>query len=235
MNIFYLPDIKEKGIVSLDQEESKHLAKVLRLTRGELVYLTNGKGQMFEARVADPSSREATLEILRTIDLYPPRNFNIHIAVAPTKNIDRIEWFVEKSVEMGIEEISFIRTRRSERKHINPERMNKIAVSAMKQSMKPYLPVVNDLTDFSKFISIADADQKFIAHLESPATIHLKKQAVAGSRYLVLIGPEGDFTSEEIDAARAAGFSDATLGPYRLRTETAALTTCNILNLINQE
>jgi 16S rRNA (uracil1498-N3)-methyltransferase len=161
------------------------------------------------------------------------KNFSIHIAVAPTKNIDRIEWFVEKSTELGIDEISFIQCEHSERVHIKTERIERVAISAMKQSLKASLPKINPLKKFKEFIYNPSASYKFIAYVDKSNTHQLKDLATPASAYCVLIGPEGDFSPEELQTAIDHGYSKVSLGTSRLRTETAALAACHTLNLVN--
>jgi 16S rRNA (uracil1498-N3)-methyltransferase len=234
MHIFYCIEI-QNNLAELDQDESRHLNKVLRVLEGEQVFVTDGKGYIFIAKVAISDSKKTILQIIKESDVYAKKNYYIHIAVAPTKNIDRIEWFVEKAVEFGIDEITFIKTDRSERKNINLERLNRIAISAMKQSLKGELVKINELTPFSKFIDDVRPDyQKFVGHLDETKKITLINSVAKNLAYLVLIGPEGDFTNAELDLSFQKGFKSITLGEYRLRTETAALAACHILNLVNQ-
>ena len=161
------------------------------------------------------------------------KNFTIHIAISPTKNADRIEWFVEKAVEFGIDEITLLECDHTERQHINIDRLEKVAISAMKQSLKAKLPSIHSLTSFRNLTHDAKALEKYIAHVDSENPIQLKNLVARGSSYLVLIGPEGDFSREELTLAKSLGFKKISLGPSRLRTETAGLAACHILNLAN--
>lgn len=221
--------------VELDEEESRHLCKVLRIRNGEKVLLSDGKGFVYNAIVESADYRTAILRVVNRSEIYQPPSYYIHIAVAPTKNIDRIEWFVEKAVEYGIDEISFLYTERSERKHINTDRMYRIAMSAMKQSLKGTLPIINELEKLPSFFKKDWSNfECYIGHLEEERRFSLFQEAPLNGRYLVLIGPEGDFSPEELGRSRELNFKPITLGNYRLRTETAALAACHILNIKNQ-
>lgn len=229
MPIFYQPLIPE-GTHSLDQEEARHASKVLRLQSGDPLELTDGKGNLYKAVITELSKSACHFSINETVSV-PRRKYSIHIAIAPTKNIDRIEWFVEKATEMGIDKISFIQCKNSERKVVNMERIAKKAVSAMKQSGQAWLP---DLRPICPFDTILDepCDQKYIAYVDQANTRHLK-EAPLQSSYLVLIGPEGDFTQQEIHSATGKGFQKISLGTTTLRTETAGIVACHTLHLIN--
>jgi 16S rRNA (uracil1498-N3)-methyltransferase len=230
MNLFYQPRIEE-GVQHLDAEESRHATKVLRMVKGDELHLTNGKGFLYTCRITDADSKKCSFEIVDRTNL-KKRGFQIHIAIALTKNIDRIEWFVEKATEIGIDEISFILCQNSERKHINLERIEKIAVSAMKQSGQTWLPKISPLLPF-KEITKLQASQKFIAFVDKQNPNHLKSLASVNGNYLVLIGPEGDFREEELSLALINDFKKVSLGSNRLRTETAGIVACQVLNLIN--
>ncbi|GAB1445105.1 16S rRNA (uracil(1498)-N(3))-methyltransferase [Flammeovirgaceae bacterium] len=229
MPLFYQPLIPE-GIRSLEHEESRHAVKVHRLKSGDPLQLTDGKGSLYKAVVTEISKSSCHFSISETIRI-PERNFSIHVAIAPTKNTDRMEWFVEKVTEIGIEEISFIQCENSERMVINMERITKKAISAVKQAGQVRLPTIHPISNIETIIA-QPADQKFIAHVDQNNPKHLKEAALQ-SNYLVLIGPEGDFTQQEIDKATEKGFEKVSLGPSILRTETAGLVACHILNLIN--
>lgn len=230
MNLFYQPAIPE-GSHYLDPDESRHTIKVLRLQPGYRLQLTDGKGSFYETTITLADSKKCCFSIAekRTISL---RKFTISIAIAPTKNIDRTEWFVEKAVELGIEEIHFILCKNSERKSINLDRIQKIAISAMKQSGQCWLPSCHEIKPFHEIVTIA-ANQKFLCYVDHKNPDQLKTMAQLGKSYLVLIGPEGDFRQDELDLAISNGFAKVSLGPNRLRTETAALAACHTLNLIN--
>lgn len=233
MHLFYTPDIKT-ATYQLDEEESKHCIKVLRLKNGDQVNLIDGKGGFYLAEIIDGHPKRTVLNIKQKNPEYAKRNHYLHIALAPTKNIDRFEWFLEKATEIGIDEITPIICDRSERKEIKLDRSNKIIASAIKQSLKAYIPKLNNYLTFKTFISQASADLKFIAHCEEN-----KKSAIGDvfkpqQKYLILIGPEGDFSPSEIELALQNGFVAITLGESRLRTETAALEACFEINYLNR-
>jgi 16S rRNA (uracil1498-N3)-methyltransferase len=207
--------------------------------------VTNGKGSWFEAVVQQGHPKRCDLKIILETK-QDPRPFHIEIALAPTKNLDRIEWFVEKATEIGIDKISFFYTKHSERRTMKLERLQKIAVSAMKQSLQAYLPEIAEVGDFEKWIlalskcgmpndqTLTKLSQKFIAHLPSDQVPeHLLKKALPGQNCTVLIGPEGDFTEAEIQLTQQNDFQMVTLGNTRLRTETAALVACHTLHTVN--
>lgn len=231
MNLFYQPLIDEDANY-LDKDESRHCSKVLRKKEGDEITVIDGKGNFYKAILSKVDTEQCFFTITHTTKT-PPRNFYIHIAVAPTKNIDRIEWFVEKSIELGIDEITFIQCDHSERIKIKMERMQRIAVSAIKQSLKASLPKLNDLMLFNDFIQREDSKEKFIAFVDTDNQDHLKNLATPAASYCVLIGPEGDFTNEELLLAMNNGYKKTSLGKSRLRTETAALAACHTLNLLN--
>ena len=222
MHVFYTPDIQSHA--ELPEEEAAHAIRVLRLQTGDEVTLTDGKGNFYRAEI---SNKRCLVNILETIPQAPLWSGYLHIAMAPTKNMDRTEWFAEKATEIGFDELTFLNCRFSERKIIKTERIAKILVSAIKQSLKARLPRLNEMTDFNKFISQSFNGRKFIAHCYEDI---VRK----GEDALVLIGPEGDFSEEEVKKAIENGFEPISLGRSRLRTETAALVACHILNLQNQ-
>lgn len=230
MNLFYQPDLNGDHLF-LNAEESRHAIKVLRLNKGDELNLTDGKGFFYKARIETADSKNCELKVLQKT-AGPEKKFSIHIAIAPTKNIDRTEWFVEKAVEMGIDCISFIICDKSERRSVNMDRMSKIAISAMKQSQQSRLPQLSLPIRLTELFA-TPAHQKFIAHVDHQNPHHLHEAAKKGSQYLVLIGPEGDFSQKELDEANNHKFQKVSLGPNRLRTETAALAACQTLNLIN--
>jgi 16S rRNA (uracil1498-N3)-methyltransferase len=230
VNLFYQPSIEE-GILYLEEDESRHATKILRMGRGDPLHLTNGKGFQYVGRITDANPKKCEFQIIEK-NQFKKKSFQIHIAIAPTKNTDRIEWFVEKATEIGIDQVSFILCQNSERKHINIERIEKIAVSAMKQSGQAWLPKISPILPFKEIIK-CKASQKFIAFVDGYNPDHLKSIAKANGSYLVLIGPEGDFRDEELSLALANDFKKVSLGQNRLRTETAGIAACQILNLIN--
>jgi 16S rRNA (uracil1498-N3)-methyltransferase len=205
---------------------------VLRKKKGDHIRLTDGKGFFYDAIIDVADASRCSFSILEKIP-EPFRGFVIHIAISPTKNSDRIEWFVEKAVEFGIDEITLLDCDRTERQHIKVERLEKMAISAMKQSLKPKIPLIHPLTTFRKCVETAMAAEKYIAHVDHTNPNQLKQLVTPGTSYIVLIGPEGDFSDEELALATAQGFKKVSLGPSRLRTETAGLAACHILNLAN--
>jgi 16S rRNA (uracil1498-N3)-methyltransferase len=233
MQLFYTPDI-DKSLV-LPEEEARHCIRVLRLTEGSEIDLTDGKGYLYKAVIVQAHPKHCVVNIKERILHTPFWKFNLHIAVAPTKNMDRMEWFAEKATEIGINAISFLNCRYSERKEIKGERIEKILISAMKQSLKATLPALDGMVDFKHFIKRPFDGQKFIAHCESDEEKQVLKHVYkAKENALILVGPEGDFSTEEIDLATQAGFKAVSLGESRLRTETAALTACQTIHFVNQ-
>ncbi|OEK04448.1 16S rRNA (uracil(1498)-N(3))-methyltransferase [Roseivirga misakiensis] len=227
MQLFFQPDITQ-GVNQLDTEESRHAIKVLRLKIGDQINIIDGKGTFYKAVISNDNFRKCEFKITSQ-EQTPPTNGYKHIAIAPTKNIDRTEWFVEKAVEIGIDRISFVLCKNSERKVLKTDRLMKKAISAMKQSIKATLPVIDEIEPFQKFVTKPHDGAKFIAFVdfENPTAL---KDLVTGTD-LVLVGPEGDFNSEEVDFALKNGFQKVSLGQSRLRTETAGIATAHILNL----
>ena len=233
MHLFYTPDITPDFYI-LNEEESKHCTRVLRLQQGDTVYLVDGAGGLYTAIIQDANQKKCQLQIVDKQIEYGKLPYTSHIAVAPTKNMDRMEWFVEKAVEIGVSEITFLLCEHSERRQLRLDRLEKIAVSAMKQSQKGYLPLLHDLTPFTKFVQQSQTDRTFIAHLEEDATKSIKHYFSTGQPHCIMIGPEGDFSTDEIKAAYAAGIRPVTLGESRLRTETAALVACHTLQVLHE-
>ncbi|QMU28274.1 16S rRNA (uracil(1498)-N(3))-methyltransferase [Adhaeribacter radiodurans] len=232
MHLFYTPDIAIETY-TLSEDESKHSIRVLRLQEGDEINLIDGKGTFYTARITTANPKRCALQIINKIPEFGKRSFYVHVAVAPTKNLDRMEWFVEKAVEIGIDEISFLLCERSERKNLNLDRLEKIAVSAMKQSVKAYLPQLNEMQAFTSFIRQVDAANTYIAHLENHDRTALSQVQVS-KKTCILIGPEGDFSVKEIELAYSLGIKPVTLGISRLRTETAALVACHTVNLVHE-
>ncbi len=233
MQLFYTPDIKT-NIYTLNEIESKHCIKVLRLNINDHIQLIDGKGNFYEAKIIDSNPKKCTVEIIETTMDFGKRNHYLHIAIAPTKNIDRFEWFLEKATEIGIDEITPIICEHSERKVLKPDRLEKIIISAIKQSIKAYKPKLNDLTNYSDFIRQNFNGVKYIAHCEENKKILLKDAYKNGQNVVILIGPEGDFSPEEIDKTRNNNFTEISLGESRLRTETAGVVACHTINLLNE-
>ena len=233
MHIFYTPDIAGNNY-TLDETESKHCIRVLRLEQGGEIILVDGHGGYFTAEIIDPNPKRCAVKVIKSELEYGLRNFQVHVAIAPTKNIERVEWFLEKTTEIGIDHIIPLLCRFSERKNLKTDRLEKVIVSAMKQSLKAYLPHLDPLTKFNDLISLPFDGQKFIAHCDDQHRDLLKKMILANQNYLILIGPEGDFSSDEIKLAIDAGFHPVSLGDSRLRTETAGVVACHTFNLLNE-
>ena len=233
MQLFYVPNISGTEVI-LNEIESKHAIKVLRLQAGSKVQLIDGAGGFYEAEIAEPHPKKCKLNIISAKKEFGKRNFKLHIAIAPTKNIDRFEWFLEKCTEIGIDEITPLLCEHSERKIIRSERLEKILVSAMKQSLKAYLPKLNPFTPFNELIGKQQEGNKFIAHCFGNEKTHLKNIVSKDENVFILIGPEGDFSQAEVELAKRNGFTEISLGTSRLRTETAGVAACHIINLANE-
>ena len=233
MQLFFQEDMSQNPF-ELGTEESKHLIKVLRKSVGDLVYFTDGRGGIFTCRIKEISLKKTLLSISDT-QLIPKEDYHIHLAIAPTKNQDRLEWMVEKITEIGCHEITFLKTAHTEKAYLKLDRLEKKIISACKQSLKSWKPILNGQIDFDEFLPSPEFQdhQKFIAYVDGDNKA-LHAQAQRASSYLVLIGPEGDFSQDEIQQAFASGFSSCSLGKSRLRTETAGLVAVHTLNLINQ-
>jgi 16S rRNA (uracil1498-N3)-methyltransferase len=232
MHIFFAPNIA--NTLELPEEESLHCTKVLRLTEGVEILIADGKGRFHKARIARAHHKRCGVELLATFEDDSCREYGVHIAIAPTKNLDRMEWFAEKATEIGIDSITFIRSRYSERKELKLERIQKILVSAMKQSMKATVPEMDTMIEFVELMNRPFNGKKYIAHChENDERRLFSKEQLAGENVLVLIGPEGDFSQEEVDLAIKSGFEPISLGKSRLRTETAALVACHTIHLLN--
>lgn len=234
MQLFYVPDCEKGDIVTLDKEESTHIVRVLRMKEMEEISLTDGKGNFFFADIVDANPNRCSVQIKKTIEEYGKRDFYIHLAIAPTKNINRIEWLLEKATEIGIDEITPLICEHSERKDVKNERLDKILVSAMKQSLKAYKPILNPMTKISKLISNAKEENKLICYCQGDDRQYIKDVCPKKSSYLILIGPEGDFSQKEVDLALANNFKTISLGEQRLRTETAALYSISNIHYLNQ-
>jgi 16S rRNA (uracil1498-N3)-methyltransferase len=230
--LFYAPDIATIHV--LPEDESQHCIRVLRLKEGDNITITDGKGFFYTATLENTHPKHCRVKITTFLPQKSLWDYTIHIAIAPTKNMDRMEWFVEKATEIGINTITCLHCRHSERKEIKLQRLNKIAISAMKQSQKAILPQINEITDFDQFISQDFDGYKMIAHCAENSKKLIREIYTPGSNILILIGPEGDFSKEEINAAVSNGFSTVFLGKSRLRTETAALAACHTIHVLNQ-
>lgn len=255
MYLFYTPDIETSHFLS--EEESAHCVRVLRYDRGDEILLTDGRGTTYHARITNPHPRHCEFEVLSQEKQEKTHNIYLHVAIAPTKNIERLEWMVEKCTEIGVDEITPLLCRFSERKNLRNDRLEKIILSAAKQSLTPYLPKLNPLTEFTTFIDpsnspsrggmrphltspsrggIGDESKmdKFIAHCYKDEKRELKDVLKKGRDVLILIGPEGDFSEQEVEMAIANGFVPVGLGRSRLRTETAGVVACHTAVLMNE-
>lgn len=228
MQLFYNERLTNgNSEILFDKEESRHIGKVLRKKEGDRLFITNGNGSIFEAQLLSVNPKQCLAKVLN-IDKQRPLPYSLHLAVAPTKLNDRYEWFLEKATEIGISEITPIICDHSERKVIKHERYEKILQSAMKQSLKAYLPKLNGLVSFKEFISgVSENSHNFIAHCEDSEKQSLKSHLTSEGKILILIGPEGDFSEKEIEMALKKGFDPISLGQSRLRTETAAVVACH--------
>ena len=238
MHLFYTPSLEahHKEFL-LTEEESKHAIRVLRLQAGDKVTLIDGVGGWYDAEILDPHPKRTTLAIQNVHQQYEKSAYHLLVAVAPTKNIDRFEWFLEKATEVGIQEITPIISAHSERKEVKLDRLNKVVVAAMKQSLKAYLPKINPAISLQQFFEQAAAQPdvtKAIAHCADGEKQYLQHICQSQGKYLVLIGPEGDFSESEIEQALALGYHPVSLGNSRLRTETAALSSCVEIALLNR-
>lgn len=231
MNLFYTPNIKSDTYI-LDEVESKHCIKVLRMTVGDEISLVDGKGCFYTAKIIDANQKHCQVTIINK-DFKENIYKNINIAIAPTKNMDRFEWFLEKATEIGVNSVFPILTSNSERKIVKPERLHKVVVAAMKQSLKATKPCIHELGNFADIAKeVAGYDCKFIAYCDSYENKELFKKLYNPSlKTIIFIGPEGDFTAKEVDFAKSLGFKVVSLGESRLRTETAGVVACTLMNV----
>jgi len=243
MHLFYTPDIAS-NTYTLNEEESNHCNKVLRLKTGDIVHLIDGVGGLYTAEIAEVTKKAVHLNIIDKQSEFGKRNHYLHIAIAPTKNIDRIEWFLEKATEIGIDEITPVVCERSERKIVKEERLEKVIIAAVKQSLTAYHPKLNPTISLRDFLkeSVKDfdklsltSDYKLIAHCMDDGNRNAISELIKPhQKYLILIGPEGDFSPKEIELALQNGYKPVTLGNTRLRTETAGLAACFEVNFLNR-
>lgn len=231
MNLFIASVANNKGILTF--EESWHCTKVLRKKKGDLIRLIDGKGNFFNGVLDIVSEKQCLVIITEGPFQQIKHNYYLHIAIAPTKQIDRIEWMIEKLVEVGVDEISFIQSKNSERTAIKIDRIIKIVESAVKQSIQALIPKVKDIVNFNNFLINTIADQKFIAHCHNDSKINIRQIDFKQKNTVVLIGPEGDFSKDEINLANHNNYGSISLGNNRLRTETAGLFICQAASLFN--
>ena len=224
MQLFYAPDLTPP-LYTLGEEESKHCIRVLRLRRGDTLHLTDGRGTLHRCEIMDDNAKRCTVRVVESTTEFERMPYRLTMAVAPTKNIERFEWILEKATEVGVSEIVPILCDRSERRALKVEREERVVTAAMKQSLKAYCPTLRPLTPLAGLLAEPFDGRRFIAHCDTPrsAKRYLFDTLRSAENLLVLIGPEGDFSPAEIDAALAAGFEEITLGRQRLRTETAAV------------
>jgi 16S rRNA (uracil1498-N3)-methyltransferase len=233
MHLFYTPDL-DPEFFSLSEQETQHISKVLRLKEGDHISLTDGKGNLCDAIILDSHAKRCLVQCGPIIHEYDRRKFHVHIAIAPTKSSDRFEWFLEKATEIGIEEITPLICSHSERTKVNSDRLMKVLIAAIKQSLNSYLPVLNEPVSFVKFVEQSHLEEKYIAYCATGEEEELQNVYPPGADALILIGPEGDFSVEEVEHSIKHGFSPISLGKSRLRTETAGIVACHAIALVNR-
>lgn len=233
MQLFYAPDIRDDYYV-LDTEDSRHCVKVLRLKEGDKITLTDGHGYFYYAEIEEPDIRAAKVKIRRKEFIEKCWPGRLHIAMAPTKNMNRTEWALEKLTELGVDIFTPLLCEHSERKVIKPARMERIVTAAVKQSLKPWFPQLEGIDQFRQFVERDFKGEKYIAYIDEKYDQLMKELYAPGSDAVILIGPEGDFSSEEVKLALEKGFKPVSLGSSRLRTETAAVAACHTIHLLNQ-
>jgi 16S rRNA (uracil1498-N3)-methyltransferase len=234
MQIFYAPGISGNTWV-LDEKESKHCIRVLRMKVGTEVKVIDGKGNLHEGIISKADQKKCEIGIKNIIRGFEQRDYKIHIAISPVKNSERFEWFVEKSVEIGIDEITPLICKNTEKQTVKPERINSIIVSAMKQSLKAGITILNETITFEEFINKDFSGKKIIAHCNPTIErVKIDREYFPGDNAVILIGPEGDFTDIEITKATKSGFKPVHLGKSRLRTETAGIAACYSIYFLNQ-
>ncbi len=232
MHLFYTPDVSG-DFYTLEKEDSRHCIRVLRLDVGDKITLTDGFGFWYDAEIVEPDPQATAVKIIQK-SAKKPLPYKVHLAVAPTKNISRTEWAVEKCTELGISRITLLNCEHSERKTVKVPRLERIITAAMKQSLKAYRPALKPMVSFKAFIEQPFQGQKFIAYLDKEYDKHLVKHVEPQEDVLVLIGPEGDFSEDEVGMAIEKGFVPVSLGTARLRTETAMVAACHAVHLANQ-
>lgn len=233
MHLFYTPDI-EAETYQLSEEESKHASRVLRLVEGDEVILTDGRGNWITSQIIDAHQKRCMVKVITKETNYHPKPYHLKMVVAPTKNISRFEWFLEKATEIGIDEITPLLSEHSERKEVKLKRLEKVVTSAMKQSLKAWHPQLNEMTSFSKIMEDNFEGKKFIAYCEADKEERMEKYLNPGEKAIILIGPEGGFSPEEIEQAKNNGYLPISISQSRLRTETAAITACHSVAFINK-
>ena len=235
MDQFYYSTQIYDDFIILPEDEALHLLTVLSKKIGDIILVVDGKGGLYKTCIESENIQSCRLNIISVNKKFGHRNYYIHIGIAPPKSHDRVEWFVEKAVEIGVHEISFFLANHSERKHIKLDRIKKRALSSMKQSLQAFLPIINDIVPLKDVMKDCSNDEKFIGYLNEGNSNNLIQSATPNKDYCILIGPEGDFSSSEINESQDFGFKPVSLGDNRLRTETAGLAACHILNLLNEK
>lgn len=233
MNIFYCPDAVLNEYCELDETESRHVANVLRKREGEELFVFDGLGNLYNARIQAISKKSVTLHVVRLMEKEDSDGPKLHMAIAPPKNIERLEWFAEKVTEIGVAEITPILCKHSERKDLRIDRLEKILLGACKQSLKLTIPKLNPMVKLSEFVNARkDGERRYLAYCDEKA-VHLKDAYHGGFDAVILIGPEGDFTKEEVQLAEKNEFETVSLGKSRLRLETAGIFAATVFNLAN--
>ena len=229
MNTFF--GIIQNNVAILNEDESLHCVKVLRHKVGDVIRVIDGNGTIAIGKIEAAHAKQCAISLTEKEVVKQSRNYKLHIAIAPTKNIERTEWFVEKAVEIGVDEISFIKCKNSERTVIKDDRLKKVAEAAVKQSQQAFIPKLNTLVDYKEFIKNNSSDVKLIAHCEKESKQQIKQYITTNKSFTVLIGPEGDFTKDEIALALSNSYLPVALGESRLRTETAGLFACGAFSI----
>lgn len=235
MHLFYAPGLSDEPYYTLSPEESHHAVRVLRLNPGNEIILVNGRGGWYHSRIISPGPKACSVEVLSLSQDIGKPAYHLHIAIAPTKQIDRYEWFLEKTTEIGISEITPLICDHSERRDVKTDRQMRIVIAAMKQSLKAFHPVIHEPASFKNFIKNSFPGAKTIAHCQPGLRQGLDKTIQANEPVTILIGPEGDFSDAEIAVAREHGFLPISLGSSRLRTETAGVVACHTVSWISKE
>ena len=235
MQLFYNSEINvNDNDLIISDSEHHHITKVLRKKINNKVFLTNGKGYLFETVISEINSKHTHLNIINS-NKKPPMDYSLNIAIAPTKKIDRFEWFLEKVIEIGVSSVTPLICKYNERKSLNYARLNKIALSAMKQSLQTYLPKIEPIVTIKEYIESNQCKQKYIAHCKNSKKAHLSKIIKRKTNSSIIIGPEGGFTDDEISLAMEYNFIPVSLGNNRLRTETAGITSCHTFSDVNNK
>ncbi len=235
MHLFYTPDIEKDEFYQLNEEESKHAVRVLRLNMGDEVWLTDGRGRMIQAKLIENHPKRCNLQIVNRLVEYGKRNYHLHLAVAPTKNNSRYEWFLEKATEIGVDVITPIICEHSERTMIKTDRLHKVITAAMKQSLKAYHPILNPPIKFSELLKAKKESKMLLAWCNASFEERIEEFATPNEDLLIFIGPEGGFSNREIEEAKTAGVILVSISSSRLRTETAAIVACHSVAFINKK